>query len=61
MTLKIFKASLCSLKIVTIRLECVEDMADYRLVKDTTKNFFVKKKMEGENLNPALGKEAKND
>jgi hypothetical protein len=31
------------------------------LVKHTTKHFFVKKKMEGRNLNPTLNKEAKND
>jgi len=32
-----------------------------RLVKHTTKNFFVKKKMDGGNLNPTLDKGAKVD
>jgi hypothetical protein len=31
------------------------------LVKHTTKDFFVKKKMDGGNLNPSSNKEAKND
>jgi len=36
-------------------------MIDEILVKDTTENFFVKKKMDGRDLDLNLGKEAKND